>query len=380
MTSEVLALTEALIRKKSITPHDAGCHALIQERLEPLGFTVETINIEGVSNLWITHGQESPCFVFAGHTDVVPPGELSEWNSDPFTPTIKDGCLFGRGAADMKSGLSAMIIAAENLVKKNPKHSGTVGLLITSDEEGNAEYGTKAVMKMLEERKFKIDYCIVGEASSSTMLGDTIRVGRRGSLHADITIQGAAGHVAYPEKTKNIIHLALPALQALNHEIWDTGNSVFPPTSLQIINIHSNSPAENSTSSQLKIHLNFRFSNSVTDSELKNRVEAILKKHALNFNAEWRSSAQPFYTKPGALVTATQTAIQKICGIPTELSTAGGTSDGRFIAPSGAQVIELGPINATIHKANEHVNIDDLATLSILYEHILSTLLSETGP
>lgn len=374
--TDALNLTQELIRRKSITPNDSGCQELLRSRLEKCGFHVESINVEGVSNLWATHGQGSPCFVFAGHTDVVPSGELSEWNTDPFVPTIKDGKLFGRGAADMKSGLAAMVVACETIVAKNKKHPGTLALLITSDEEGKAEHGTKAVIEKIMERNHPIDYCVVGEATSAKCLGDAIRVGRRGSLHGYITIHGTAGHVAYPDKVKNIIHLALPALEELTRETWDSGNSVFPATSFQIINVNSNSPAENSTSSQLSIHMNFRFSSLVTDEQLKTRVEAIFNNHGLKINARWNTSAMPFYTPPGALVKAVEMVIQKTCGIKTELSTAGGTSDGRFIATTGAEVIELGPINATIHKANEELNIDDLPTLVTLYHDIALTLLT----
>jgi len=373
MTS-TLDLTQALINRASITPEDAGCQALLGERLAALGFTVEHLPFGEVSNLWAEIGDRGPLLVFAGHTDVVPPGPESEWHSDPFSATEVDGYLYGRGTADMKSSLAAMITACERfLAQRQPQ--GRIGFLITSDEEGVATHGTREVMNTLLKRGVQIDYCVVGEPSSSETLGDVIKVGRRGSLSARLTVHGVAGHVAYPHLASNPIHLALPALTALSRETWDNGNAEFPPTSLQISNIHAGVGANNVIPGQLQVDLNLRFSTELDAATIKQRVVAILDAGDLHYDLDWQLSGEPFLTHPGELRTAMVTAIKDVTGRETECSTAGGTSDGRFIAPTGAQVAELGPCNATIHKVNERVRIADLEPLSEIYEKIIAQLL-----
>lgn len=366
-----LELLKQLIRCPSLTPNDAGCQIIIRERLERLGFHCESMPFENVTNLWAKKGNASPLFVFAGHTDVVPTGPLDQWICDPFMPEEHDGLLYGRGATDMKSGLSAMIVAAENFIQQFPEHEGSIAFLITSDEEGPSLHGTQKVMAELNRRKEKIDYCIIAEASSEKKLGDQIRVGRRGSLSGKLIIHGKQGHIAYPHIAKNPIHLMSPALQELTTTIWDNGNAFFPPTSFQISNIHAGTGAANVIPGTVEILFNFRFSTAVTTEILQQRVTAILEKYQLEFALHWEAPGQPFLTEQGKLIKTTQEAIQEICGIDPVLSTAGGTSDGRFIAPFGVEVVELGPINTTAHQINEHVRIVDVEKLTDIYVRIL---------
>jgi succinyl-diaminopimelate desuccinylase len=376
-TSQTLALEllKNLIRCASVTPNDAGCQDLIAERLKKIGFHIEKMRFGDVDNLWARFGNQSPLFVFAGHTDVVPPGPLHDWTSPPFEPTEREGFLYGRGAADMKSGLAAMIIAAENFIQKNPNFSGSIAFLITSDEEGPSINGTQKVIEVLEKRGEKIDFCIVGEASSEKILGDQIRVGRRGSLGGKLTIFGKQGHVAFPHLADNPIHAASNFLKELTTTKWDEGNEFFPPTTFQISNIHAGTGALNVIPGSLEIFFNFRFSTAVTTKELQQRVTTLLEKNKLNFDLEWNDSAQPFLTKQGKLIQVTQACIQKMANISPILSTGGGTSDARFIAPTGAEVIELGPINTSVHQVNEHVSISDLELLTTIHAEILSKIL-----
>ena len=373
-----LLLTQELIAKRSISPIDDGCQELLATHLRNMGFTVEHLPFGDVSNLWATlEGPNSgPILAFAGHTDVVPPGPIDEWHSDPFNPIIKDGMLFGRGAADMKGSLAAMITGIKRFLNKNTNYKGTIALLITSDEEASAVNGTAKVLEELKSRKTQIDWCIVGEPSSSESLGDVIRVGRRGSLSGDLRIIGRQGHVAYPKDAINPIHLAMPALHKLSSEQWDEGNEFFPATTMQLSNIHAGSGVNNVIPSALDVMFNFRYSPEVTAEELKTRTIEILKKHSLNFDIKWHLSGRPFITHGGELVSATKASIREVLNIKTELSTSGGTSDGRFIAPTGAQVVELGPSNKTIHKVNECVNTNDLLHLSRLYANILGRMLT----
>jgi succinyl-diaminopimelate desuccinylase len=372
--SATLELTKTLISRPSLTPDDAGCQKLIGERLAQHKFKLENMRFGEVDNLWARTGTERPLVVFAGHTDVVPTGPLDQWESDPFTPTIRGDNLYGRGAADMKSGLAAMIVAAESFLQKSPVFKGSIAFLITSDEEGPSIDGTQKVIAALEKRQEKIDYCIVGEASSNKMLGDQIRVGRRGSFHGTLTVYGKQGHVAYPEAGTNPIHSVAPALHQLAEEIWDHGNEYFPPTTFQITNVHSGTGAANVIPGSLEAKFNFRFCTAVTEKELTSRVTAILDRHHFKYDLQWSLSGSPFLTTQGKLVTAAQNAIKEITGVDTVLSTGGGTSDGRFIAPTGAEVIEVGPINASIHQINEHVLISDLDRLTRIYETILEKL------
>lgn len=370
-----LALTQQLIALPSITPADHGCQALIAERLAPFGFQAEFLNFEDVENLWLRRGTEGPVFCFAGHTDVVPTGPLAAWDSPPFQPEIRDGLLYGRGAADMKGSIAAFVVAAENFVREHPDHQGSIALLITSDEEGPSKYGTVKVIETLEARQEKITWCLVGEPSSSQQLGDVIKNGRRGSLNAKLTVQGKQGHVAYPQLADNPIHRVAPALAELAAEVWDHGNEFFPPTSFQISNLNAGTGANNVIPGSLEALINFRFSTELTEAEIKLRTETILNKYITNYYLDWSLSGQPFLTAQGKLVAATAKAIQEILNIETELSTSGGTSDGRFIAPTGAEVVELGPRNASIHQINECVNINDLSQLTRIYQRILEHLL-----
>lgn len=375
MSSATLKLTEELIHCASVTPDDAGCQTIIAKRLTELGFHIEPMRFGEVDNLWARYGTQAPLLVFAGHTDVVPPGPLDAWNSDPFIPVVREEFLYGRGAADMKSGLAAMIIAAERFITENPSFPGSIGFLITSDEEGPSINGTRKVIETLTTLNEKIDYCIIGEASSNHLLGDQIRVGRRGSMGGKLTVFGKQGHVAFPHLANNPIHAVAKALADLTSEIWDQGNEFFPATSFQISNIHSGTGALNVIPGILEIHFNFRFSTAVTPTELQTRVTKILEHYELQFELQWDLSAQPFLTKKAKLVSATQSAIKEITGLNTKLSTGGGTSDGRFIAPTGAEVIELGPINASVHQVNEHVKIADLEKLTLIYQQIIVKLL-----
>ena len=375
--SPTLTLTLDLIRCPSVTPVDANCQELMIQRLEAIGFYIERLRFGEVDNFWARRGTTEPVFAFAGHTDVVPTGTLSAWHSEPFQPEIRDGMLYGRGAADMKGSLAAMVVACEQFVAKHPNHHGSIAFLITSDEEGVATDGTIKVVEHLEARQEKMTWCLVGEPSSTTTIGDVIKNGRRGSLNAALTVIGVQGHVAYPQLADNPIHRIAPALAELTAEVWDNGNAFFPATSFQISNINSGTGATNVIPADVNVLFNFRFSTEVTAEQLKARSEAILQKHGLKYDIVWNLSGLPFLTAKGELVAASVAAIKQVVGIDTELSTSGGTSDGRFIAPTGAQVLELGPINATIHKINECVNAADLDTLTEIYEGILLRLLGK---
>lgn len=373
--SQVLSLTEDLISRPSVTPEDAGCQQMMADFLSPLGFAIEPMVFHDTTNLWARKGTQFPVFCFAGHTDVVPPGPIEKWDSPPFEPTIRDGMLYGRGTADMKGSIAAMMVAVQRLVTDYPNHKGSIAFLITSDEEGPFINGTPKVIETLEARNEKITWCLVGEPSSTTKVGDVVKNGRRGSLTGDLTVFGIQGHVAYPHLAENPVHSAAPALAELASTHWDHGNEFFPATSFQIANIQAGTGASNIIPGELHVQFNFRFSTELTDSQIKEKVEAILQKHGLRYELKWTLSGQPFLTGSGKLVEATQAAIQEITGTETELSTSGGTSDGRFIAPTGAQVIELGPVNATIHKVNECVNVQDLDTLSDIYYALIKKLL-----
>ncbi len=375
MTSPTLALTLDLLRQPSITPLDAGCQTLMMQRLQGLGFVCEPMRFGLVDNFWARRGTQGPLLVFAGHTDVVPPGPTEQWITPPFEPALEDGWLRARGAADMKGSLAAMIIACENFIHQHPQHAGSLAFLITSDEEGVATDGTRRVVDTLMARQEIPDYCIVGEPSSHQRLGDTIKVGRRGSLNAVLCVHGKQGHVAYPQRADNPLHRALPALTELTQEVWDQGNAFFPATSLQISNIHAGTGANNVIPGTLEVVFNFRFSTEVTEEQLRIRTIAILDRHGLSYDLTWQLSGLPFLTRQGALLEAAKSTIQEQLGIDTDCSTTGGTSDGRFIAPMGTQVIELGPINATIHQINEAVSVQDLDTLTSLYQGILERLM-----
>ncbi len=373
--SATLELLKELIARRSLTPDDAGCQELIAKRLEPLGFKIEHLRYGDVDNLWARRGAQAPLFVFAGHTDVVPTGPLDQWRSDPFTPTLRDGYLYGRGAADMKGGIAAMVTAVERFVKQHPTHPGSIAFLITSDEEGPSINGTVKVVEHLEARKEKMDWCLIGEPTCVKTVGDTIKNGRRGSLTGKLIVHGTQGHVAYPHLALNPVHVFARALVELCAEQWDQGNEFFPPTTFQISNLHAGTGADNVIPGDLEIVFNFRFSTELTPEKIKQRVHALLDKYALKYDLAWRLSGQPFLTPKGALVQAARSAIKEIAGIETEISTSGGTSDGRFIAPTGAQVLELGVANTTIHKLNECVKLDELDALSAIYQRILDQLL-----
>lgn len=374
--TDVLALTKDLINRRSVTPEDAGCQTLMQEWLAAAGFVNETMVFEDTTNLWARRGTEGPVLCFAGHTDVVPSGPEESWISPPFNATEKDGLLYGRGAADMKGSLAAMLTATKKFVADYPQHRGSIAYLITSDEEGPFINGTTRVIDTLEARNEKITWCIVGEPSSTTEVGDIVKNGRRGSLTGDLVVKGVQGHVAYPHLAQNPVHDAAPALAELAQTHWDNGNEFFPATSFQISNIHAGTGAGNVIPGELHVCFNFRFSTEVTDKALIQRVDAILAKHQLNYEINWTFNGQPFLTDSGELLDATQKAIEAVTRKATTLSTAGGTSDGRFIAPTGAEVIELGPVNASIHKINEHVRIGDLYLLEQMYYKILVNLLA----
>lgn len=374
--SETLQLAKELIARESVTPEDADCQQILAGRLSRCGFNIEHLRYEDVDNLWARYGDSGPLFVFAGHTDVVPAGPLDEWSSPPFQPTINGDLLYGRGAADMKCSIAAMLTATERFLASHSSIAGSIGFLITSDEEGPAVNGTVKVIELLQQRSEKIDWCLVGEPSSSNKLGDVIKNGRRGSLGARLTVFGQQGHVAYPHLASNPIHLAAPALTALCAIEWDQGNKFFPPTTFQISNIHAGTGATNVIPGTITIDFNFRFSTETTDDQLRQRVIQILDKHDFRYEIEWVLSGHPFLTSAGELVDAASQAIQEVCHYPTELSTSGGTSDGRFIAPTGAQVVELGPVNASIHKVNEHIDVQELEKLTQVYERILEKLLT----
>ena len=370
-----LLLAEQLIARRSQTPDDAGCMAIIGARLQRIGFTCEHLDRAGVTNLWARRGTSGPLFCFAGHTDVVPSGPAAQWQSDPFQPTRRDGMLYGRGAADMKSSLAAFVTATESFVAKHPEHSGSIVLLLTSDEEGDATDGTVAVTEALAARGEKIDYCVIGEPTADNAFGDTIKNGRRGSLSGKLTVKGVQGHIAYPQLARNPIHLAAPAIAELAACVWDQGNEYFPPTTWQVSNIHGGTGASNVIPGLLTIDFNFRFATSSTPENLQARVEEILRRHGLDYDLAWTLGAKPFLTGEGALVDAARAAIKAETGLVAELSTSGGTSDGRFIADICGQLIEIGPVNATIHKVDECIEIAALPQLSAVYHGILERLL-----
>lgn len=370
-----LELAKELIARRSVTPEDGGCQELIAARLERAGFRVEPMKFGEVSNLWARRGDGGPVVCFAGHTDVVPTGPLAEWHSDPFVPTIRDGKLFGRGAADMKSSIAAFVVAVEQFVKERPTHSGSVALLITSDEEGPSVDGTVKVVEELKRRNVRIDYCIVGEPTSVDWLGDMLKNGRRGSLSGKLTVRGIQGHVAYPHLAKNPVHLLAPALAELAKTQWDKGNESFPPTTWQISNIHAGTGAGNVIPGAVTVDFNFRFSTESTDASLRQRVESTLRKHGLEYAIEWTLGAKPFLSKDGRLASTVREASKKHTGRSAELSTTGGTSDARFIIEICPEVIELGPVNASIHKLNEHIELSQLEMLPRIYLDTLRALL-----
>jgi succinyl-diaminopimelate desuccinylase len=371
----VLDLARQLIARRSVTPDDAGCIDLLTASLEPLGFNCERISMNGVENLWARRGSAAPLVCFAGHTDVVPTGPLDQWGSDPFAPTIRDGTLYGRGASDMKSSLAAFVVAIAGFVRAHPHHSGSIALLLTSDEEGPAIDGTVKVVEALARRGERPDYCIVGEPTSVSRLGDMIKNGRRGSLSANLVVKGVQGHVAYPHLARNPIHEVATAITELAQTEWDDGNEYFPPTTWQISNMNSGTGANNVIPGTAQIKFNFRFSTASTIESLQTRVIGILDRHGVPYDIEWRYDGRPYLTKKGDLVDAVARAIKKVTGIDTELSTTGGTSDGRFIADICPQVVELGPTNATIHKINECIRLDELEALPKIYREILVNLL-----
>lgn len=364
-----------LIGRPSLTPEDAGCQKLLAATLEPLGFNCEWLPFGDVSNLWARRGSQLPLFCFAGHTDVVPPGESDKWRSDPFEPSLRDGLLYGRGAADMKSGLAAMLAAARQFVTEHPDHAGSLAFLITSDEEGRARDGTLKVMDILKERNERIDWCVLGEPSSQNTLGDTVRIGRRGSLTGMLTVQGVQGHVAYPELLDNPIRRFSPVLAELYQTRWDDGNDWFPPTGFQIVEIESGAGAANVTPGELRARFNFRYSTEWDSSSLQKKVEDIFRSHDIDYRLKWHLSGEPFLTRPGKLTDAVSQAVLERAGRRPEFSTGGGTSDGRFISPAGADVVELGPVNASIHKIDEHVRLTDVPELSAMYRRVLELLL-----
>ena len=373
--SPTLQLVHDLIARRSVTPDDGGCQSMLGARLAASGFTTETIASNGVTNAWMRRGTSAPVFVFAGHTDVVPTGPLEQWHSDPFTPTLRDGQLFGRGASDMKSSIAAFVVAAEEFIRARPRHPGSIALLLTSDEEGPATDGTTKVVEALRDRGEKIDYCIVGEPTSVDRLGDTIKNGRRGSLSGRLTVKGQQGHVAYPHLARNPVHMLAPALAELATTDWDRGDEFFPPTTFQVSNIHAGTGAGNVIPGACTVDLNFRFAPASTAASLQQRCEAVLRQHGVDFEIKWTLGAAPFLTPRGTLSSAISAAIEAVTGAPPELSTTGGTSDGRFIATFCPQVIEFGPPNATIHKINEQIAIADLEPLKDIYRGTLERLL-----
>ena len=375
--SATLELTKDLISRPSVTPEDFGCQQLLADRLSTIGFTIEHLRFGDTDNIWARRGTQSPVLAFAGHTDVVPTGPVENWSNPPFEPTIVDGLLYGRGTADMKGSIAAFVTACERFVAEHPDHTGSIAFLITSDEEGPATGGTVKVIEILEARGEKIDWCIVGEPSSTNKVGDVVKNGRRGSLNGRLTVKGKQGHIAYPHLAENPIHLLTPALTELCEVQWDQGNDDFPPTSFQVSNINSGTGVTNVIPGTAELVFNFRYSTEVTHEQLQKKVQAILDQHGLNYDLTWELSGKPFRTASGALVDAVKRAIKSTTGYDTELSTSGGTSDGRFIAPTGAQVIELGPLNATIHQVNECVSVEDIDTLSTIYQALLTQLLTE---
>ena len=362
--------------RRSVTPADEGCQEVMTARLAAAGFHIESLRYGSVENFWAKRGAGGPVFCFAGHTDVVPTGPLEEWRTDPFVPSVRDGVLYGRGAADMKSGLAAMVTASEAFVSAHPSHKGSIAFLITSDEEGPSVDGTKRVVETLAARKERIDWCVVGEPSSETTIGDTIKVGRRGSFSGRLTVHGIQGHVAYPHLAENPVHTFAPALAELTSRVWDEGTEHFQPTTFQISNFNAGTGAPNVIPGELKARFNLRYSPVQTQERLKETVEGILRKHGVRFTIEWYVSGEPFYTAPGALSDAVGSAIHQVTGSRPKISTGGGTSDGRFIAPLGAQVVELGVVNATIHKVNESVRVEEIDKLHRIYFNLLQLLLA----
>jgi succinyl-diaminopimelate desuccinylase len=374
--SQTLELTRDLLARRSVTPADEGCQEVIARRLATAGFAIENLRYGSVENLWARRGTQGPVFCFAGHTDVVPTGPLEDWTSDPFTPAVRDGLLYGRGAADMKSGLAAMVTAAEAFVAAHPGHRGSLAFLITSDEEGPSVDGTKRVAQTLAARGERIDWCLVGEPSSERALGDTIKVGRRGSLSGRLTVHGVQGHIAYPQLAENPVHTLAPALAELTQRRWDEGTEHFQPTSFQVSNLNAGTGAPNVIPGELRARFNLRYSPVQTLAGLKSQVEEILRRHGVRFSLEWYVSGEPFYTPPGALSAAVSEAVFEVAGLRPQLTTGGGTSDGRFIAPLGAQVVELGVVNESIHKVNESVRVADIDTLHRMYLAVLRRLLA----
>ena len=370
-----LALTKQLIAEPSVTPDDKHCQTLLAERLQAIGFTIEAFHFGQTKNIWARKGTTEPVLCFAGHTDVVPSGPVEKWTSPPFEPTEREGKLYGRGAADMKTSIAAFVTACERFVAQHPQHQGSIALLITSDEEGDAHDGTTKVVDALQARDEKIDYCIVGEPTAVNQLGDTIKNGRRGSLSGNLAIKGKQGHIAYPHLAKNPTHLFAPALAELVAMEWDQGNDYFPPTGFQISNIHAGTGATNVIPSTLTVQFNFRFSTESTESSLKQRVHAVLDQHGLDYDLTWSLSGQPFLTEAGRLTEVAQQAIAEVCGVEAELSTSGGTSDGRFIKAIARELIELGPVNASIHQIDEHIELAAIPQLSAIYEAMLKRLL-----
>ena len=375
MTCPVIELAQQLIKRPSLSPNDEGCQQLMIDRLQAIGFTVEAMDFEDTQNFWAWRG-EGQTLAFAGHTDVVPTGDEKRWDNPPFEPAIRDGMLYGRGAADMKGSLAAMVVAAERFVAANPNHRGRLAFLITSDEEASATHGTVKVVEALMARNERLDYCLVGEPSSTERVGDVVKNGRRGSITANLHIHGVQGHVAYPHLADNPVHRAMPALNELVAIEWDRGNEFFPPTSMQIANVQAGTGSNNVIPGDFYVQFNFRFSTELTDAMIKQRVEELLERHQLNYSIEWRLSGQPFLTSRGALVDAVVNAVEHYSELTPQLLTTGGTSDGRFIAQMGAQVVELGPVNATIHKVNECVNAADLQLLSRMYQRIMEQLVA----
>ncbi|MCW5581190.1 MAG: succinyl-diaminopimelate desuccinylase [Luteimonas sp.] len=373
--SDVLDLACDLIARPSVTPDDAGCQALVAERLAHAGFAIERLRFGEVDNLWATHGRDGPVLVLLGHTDVVPPGPREAWTSDPFAPTVRDGALYGRGAADMKGSVAAFVVALERFVAAHPGHPGTVALLLTSDEEGDAIDGVRRVADAFRERGTRIDWCVTGEPSSTERLGDLLRVGRRGSLSGTLTVRGLQGHVAYPHKARNPIHLAAPALAELTARSWDEGYGSFPPTSLQVSNIHAGTGAGNVIPGELQVQFNLRYNPHWDAPRLEAEVAALLDRHGLDYVLAWHRSGEPFHTPEGPLRTAAREVLGRFAGEPPEESTGGGTSDARFIAPLGAQCIEVGPVNASIHQVDEHVRVAELEALPALYLALVERLL-----
>jgi succinyl-diaminopimelate desuccinylase len=378
MIDDSLELTKALIRRPSVTPDDQGCQQLICQHLEAIGFNCQHLRFEDVDNLWATRGSGGPLFVFAGHTDVVPAGPVENWNSPPFQPDERNGRLYGRGSADMKSSIAAFVTSIEQFVHDHPDHQGTIGLLITSDEEGPSINGTVKVMEWLDSHSIRIDHCIVGEPSSVKQVGDTVKVGRRGSLNGYMTVHGKQGHVAYPHLADNPLHGAFPAFAELAAIEWDQGNEFFPPTSFQVSNLTAGSGAENVIPGEVKAKFNFRFSSELDEDTIRARVIDVFDKHKLSYDIVWKLSGKPFLTRKGLLVDAVVRACQEILGTTPELSTSGGTSDGRFIAPTGTEVVELGPCNASIHQVDENVEVSDPERLASTYKRVLEIILTET--